>query len=227
MTISKIGLWLLWIGLIIYAFLFAPGDRPDTLELIKKLTFGDWKEINNTIIALFNLMGVLPLIYACLLAIDGQNQKIKALPFAICAFFVGAFSIIPYLALRQSTNSWTGKKTLLVKILDSRWIGILLSAIAIVLLVQGLVYGDWQDFIQQWQTSKFINVMSLDFCLLSLLLPILIKDDLRRRNLTNPLIFWGISSVPLLGTLSYLCLRPELPNERSPQLPNDKLAIDR
>lgn len=227
MTISKIGLWLLWIGLIIYAFFFAPGDRPDTLELIKKLSFGDWKEINNTIIALFNLMGVLPMIYACLLAIDGQNQKIKPLPFAICAFFVGAFSIIPYLAMRQSTNLWTGKKTLLVKILDSRWTAILLSASAIILLVQGLVYGDWQDFVRQWQISKFINVMSLDFCLLSLLLPILVKDDLQKRNIANHLIFWMISLIPLLGTLGYLCLRPGLPDEISQKLPNDKLVMDR
>jgi hypothetical protein len=227
MTISKIGLWLLWIGLIIYAFFFAPGNRPDTLELIKKLSFGDWKEINNTIIALFNLMGVLPMIYACLLAIDGQNQKIKVWPFAIFSFFVGAFSIIPYLALRQSTNVWTGKKTLLVKTLDSRWIGVLLSTIAIILLFLGLVYGDWQDFIRQWQTSKFINVMSLDFCLLSLLLPILVKDDLQKRNLTNPLIFWIISLIPLVGTLGYLCLRPSLSDEGSQKLPSDKLVMDR
>jgi hypothetical protein len=214
MTTEKIGLWLLWVGLIVYAFFLAPAAQPSTWELIQKLSFGDWEGINNTIIALFNLMGVLPLIYACILAIDGQNQQIKAFPFALAAFAVGAFAIIPYLALRHSTPVWNGRKNWLVKILDSRGLAIIITSIALVLLVQGLVYGNWQDFIQQWQTSKFINVMSLDFCLLCLLLPGLLKDDLAKRNVKNPLIFWLISLIPLFGSLVYLCLRPALPDKQ-------------
>ncbi len=214
MTIPKLGFWLLWFGLIVYAFGFAPADRPDTLELIKKLSFGNWEGINKTIIALFNLMGILPAVYACLLAFDGREQKIKAWPFSAVSFFVGAFAILPYLALRQDAPVWTGKKNWLDKVLDSRPSGIILSAIAIVLLVLGIYYGDWQDFMQQWQTSKFIHVMSIDFCLLCLLLPSLIRDDLTRRGIKNSSIFWAISFIPLLGTLIYLCLRPALPDEQ-------------
>jgi hypothetical protein len=214
MTISKIGFWLLWLGLIVYAFGFAPADRPDTLELIKKLSFGDWEGINNTIIALFNLMGILPAIYACLLAFDGNEQKIPAWPFVATSFAVGAFAILPYLALRQSAPVWTGRKNWLNKVLDSRWTGIILTLIAVILLVLGIFYGNWQDFFQQWQTSKFINVMSLDFCCLCFLLPSLLKDDLARRGIGKPTIFWAISLIPLLGPLVYLCLRPALPDEQ-------------
>ncbi|RMF25356.1 MAG: DUF2834 domain-containing protein, partial [Cyanobacteria bacterium J083] len=81
----------------------------------------------------------------------------------------------------------------------------------LVLLFFGLSQGDWQDFIQQWKTSKFINVMSLDFCLLTLLIPSLIKDDMARRNIDNEVLFLAINLVPLFGSLLYLCLRPPLP----------------
>jgi hypothetical protein len=208
----QIIFWLLWLGLIIYAFLFAPPNQPDTFELITRLSTGDWEGINPLIISLFNLMGIWPMIYACLLFIDGKGQKIKAFPFAIASFGVGAFAILPYLALRQPNPTFSGEKDWLIKILDSRITGILLALGTIVLLVFGLSQGDWGDFIRQWQTSRFLHVMSLDFCLLCLLFPSLLGDDMTRRNIQNPGIFWIVSLMPLLGALGYLCLRPALPD---------------
>lgn len=202
---------LIWLTFVSYAFLFAPATQPNTFDLIVNLSTGKWDNINPLVIALFNLMGVLPGIYACFLFIDGNGQKIKAAPFAIGSFGVGAFALLPYLALRQPNPTWQGDKNLFIKIVDARLTGIILIIAAIVLLGFGLIYGNWADFIYQWQTSRFIHVMSLDFCLLVLLLPTLVKDDLSRRNLNHDWLFWAIALVPLLGTLIYLCLRPPLP----------------
>jgi hypothetical protein len=204
--------WLLWLGLISYAFLFAPPNQPDTFELIIRLSTGDWEGINPLIISLFYLMGIWPIIYACLLFVDGRGQKIKAFPFALASFGVGAFAILPYLALRLPNPIFSGEKNGLIKILDSRITGLLLTLGTIVLLAFGLSQGDWGDFIQQWQTNRFIHVMSLDFCLLCLLFPSLLGDDMARRNLKNSGVFWLVSLIPLVGALSYLCLRPSLPD---------------
>lgn len=209
---KKIIFWLLWISLISYAFLFAPPNQPDTFELITRLSTGDWEGINPLIIALFNLMGIWPLVYACLLFADGRGQKIKAFPFAIISLAVGAFAILPYLALRQPNPIFSGEKNWLIKILDSRITGILLALGTIILVTFGLSQGDWGDFIQQWQTSRFIHVMSWDFCLLCLLFPSLLGDDMAKRNLKNSGVFWIVSLVPLLGAVGYLCLRPALPD---------------
>ena len=65
--LGKITFWLVWLGFIAYAFLFAPPDQPDTLELIKNLSTGNWEGINPLIISGFNLMGIWPIIYSCLL----------------------------------------------------------------------------------------------------------------------------------------------------------------
>ncbi len=208
---KKLIFGLLWIGFVSYAFLLAPPDRPDTFELIKNLSIGNWQGINPLVISLFNLMGVLPAIYACVLLGDGRGQKIKSSPFVFGSFAVGAFALLPYLALRHSNPDFTGEKDLLLKIFDSRLTGIILTIAAVILLFFGLSQGNWTDFIQQWQTSRFIHVMSLDFCLLCLLFPTILSDDLARRNVKNSAVFWIVSLIPLFGALAYLCLRPPLP----------------
>ncbi|HHP7231309.1 MAG TPA: DUF2834 domain-containing protein [Xenococcaceae cyanobacterium] len=204
---KKLIFGLIWLGFVSYAFLFAPPDAPDTFDLIINLASGKLQGINPLIIALFNLMGVLPLIYTCFLLFDGRSQKLPAWLFALVSFGVGAFAILPYLALRQPSTVWQGEKNLLLKILESSVTGIIVTIATIVLLWWGISKGDWSDFIQQWHSSRFIHVMSLDFCLLCLLLPVVVKDDLARRNIKNPGIFWAIVLIPLLGTLVYLCLR--------------------
>ena len=211
--LAKIGFTSVWIIFSLYAFVLAPPNQPDTLDLIINLSSGNWDGINPLIIALFNVMGILPAIYTCFLLFDGRGQKIKAFPFVAGSFAVGAFAILPYLALRQTNPKWEGEKNLLLKILDSRWTGLLLTLGTISLIAWGIIFGDWTDFFSQWQSDRFIHVMSLDFCLLCLLLPAVVKDDLKRRDLDNPGIFSLIAFIPLLGTLTYLCLRPPLANK--------------
>ncbi len=144
-------------------------------------------------------------IHSCLLL--GRNQKVPAWPFATLSFGVGAFALLPYLGLREANPKFDGKKSLFLKILDSRFTGIAITIGAIVLVFYGLLNGDWGDFIMQWQTSRFIHVMSLDFCLLSVLFPALLGDDMVRRDLQNTLLFWVAALIPLFGPLVYLCLR--------------------
>lgn len=217
---QKLILSLLWLTFVIYAFFFSPPNQPDTLDLIIKLSTGKWEGINPLIISLFNIMGVWPIIYAGVIFIDGRMQKIPAWPFAGISFAVGAFAILPYLILRQPNSTFEGQKTLFLKILDSRWTGLLATLAAAAFLIYGLTQGDWNNFIQQWQSSRFIHVMSLDFCLLCLLFPILLKDDMARRKIKNNVLFWLVSLTPLLGSAIYLLVRPPLP-ETSP-----KTAID-
>lgn len=208
--LRRISLTLLWLGFVGYAFFLSPPDSPETITLITNLSTGNWEGINPLIISLFNLMGVWPIIYLCVMIIDGRGQKIPAWLFSLGSFAIGAFSILPYLVLRNPNPEFQGEKNLLIKLLDSRITAILLLISAAVLLWFGLSNGDWQDFLTQWRQSRFIHVMSLDFCLLALLFPILAQDDLARRKveIISPLFF--ICFLPLLGPLIYSCLRPRL-----------------
>jgi hypothetical protein len=207
----KIGFMLLWLGFISYAFLFAPPDNPSTGNLINNLIAMNLEGINPLIVALFNLMGILPMLYGCLMFTDGRGQKLPAWLFALGSFAVGAFAILPYLAWRSPNPHFVGKKGWGLAVWESRITGVVLLGGAIALLAYGFTQGNWADFLQQWHTSRFINVMSLDFCILSLAFPALLRDDMARRNLDNPQIFWAVALLPLLGALLYICLRPPLP----------------
>jgi hypothetical protein len=208
--LRKIAFGLLWLGFVCYAFFLAPPDQPENFELIKNLVTGKLQGINPLVIALFNIMGVYPLIYSAVLFIDGRGQKLIAGLFAIASFAIGAFAILPYLALREANPKFHGKKNLWLKLLDSRVTGLVLTLVAGILVVYGLREGDWQNFAQQWQTNRFIHVMSLDFCLLSLLFPSLLGDDMERRGGKKSQLFWLFTLIPLFGPLIYLSLRPPL-----------------
>jgi len=222
--VRKVGFWLLWAGFVTYAFLLAPPDQPNTFELIKRLSIGQWEGVNPLIVSLFNIMGVWPMIYSCLLFIDGRAQKISAWPFAALSFGIGAFALLPYLALREPNLEFSKKKNAFLKLLDSRLTGIALTIGATILVAYGLKNADWGDFLQQWQTSRFIHVMSLDFCLLCLLFPALLGDDMARRGLKNPQLFWLVALIPLFGPLLYLCIRPPLPTSDTEVAPNQQPA---
>lgn len=209
---QKIGFALLWLGFGLYAFILAPPAQPDTLETIIKLSSGQWDGLNPAIVALFNLMGIWPMIYACLALIDGSGQKIAAWPFVVGSFAIGAFALLPYLALRHENQTFAGAKTKLLNLVDSPWLGRLIALGSFVLLGYGLLNGDWHDFAEQWRTSQFIHVMSLDFCMLCAVVTPLLKDDMAKRNLDNPVLFWMAVAIPLLGVALYLSVRPPLSN---------------
>ncbi len=207
--------WGLWLGFILYAFILAPPDRADTADLILRLSTGDWEGTNPAIVALFNAMGLWPMVYAAVALVDGHGHRLRAWPFVLASFAVGAFALLPYLALRQpnpnfSGPSFSGARGLLLSLLESRWLGALLGAGAIALAALALLKGDWPDFAQQWQTSRFIHVMALDFCALWLLFPVLLKDDMARRGLTQSWIPLAVLALPLVGACLYLALRPGL-----------------
>ena len=209
--IRKIFLSLLWIGFMVYGFLLAPPGQPDTIELITNLSTGNWDNINPLIITVFNSIGLVTVIYANLLFIDGREQKIVAWPFAIASLAVGTFAVIPYLILREPNPKFSGQKNLLIKLSDSRLLHFFLTITLLVFISWGLISGNFSDFIYEWQSRRFINVMSLDLLCLCLIFPLIIWDDMLRRNIKNDSLFWIVSLIPLLGTLAYLCFRPSLP----------------
>lgn len=214
----KIALWWIWAGFIAHVLLLAPPFHPqETLTLIKNLLTGQWAQVNPVILSIFSLVGIWLQIYSCLLFIDGRMQKIRFWPFALASIGTGVIGLIPYLALREANQEFSGQKDAFLKVLDSRITGVILTLSTIGLLAYGWFAGDWAGFIAQFQGDRFIHGMSLAVCLFALLFPSVLGDDMARRGLDNPQVFWAVALVPLLGPLAYLCLRPPLP-ETSPQV---------
>lgn len=208
---QSLAFGMLWLGFVTYAVLLSPPSTPDTLDVIRQLSTGQWADLNPVVVVLFNAMGLWPVIYASFALTDGCEQRIPAWPFVVGSFGFGAFALIPYLALRKPTSvlpyqSATG----LIKVINHRLLGVGVAIAAILLIIYGLTQGEWalnwQDFLYEFSNSQFIHVMSLDFCLLTLLTPSLLWDDIARRNLSS--VWRSVSLLPLLGPALYIALRP-------------------
>ncbi|PSB34623.1 hypothetical protein [Chlorogloea sp. CCALA 695] len=210
--LRKSVLWSVWVGFIAYVLLLAPPlHLPETIALLINILTFQWGEVNAIILSIFALVGVWLLIYSCLLFIDGRMQKIPFWVFALASVGSGVIGLIPYLALREPNQEFTGKKDKFLNLLDSRSTGIILTVFTIFVLVYGVFAGNWTDYIQQFLGDRFINGMSLAFCLFCLLFPIVLGDDMARRGwLRDSQLFWVIALIPLFGPLLYLCLRPPL-----------------
>ncbi len=225
---SRLLFGLLWLGFGLYAFVLAPPDDSEaTFALIQRLIAGDIDGINPLIVAEFNLMGVLPLAYGCLLLVDSyrhrtHGSRLPAWPFVSLMMAVGAFALLPYLALRKPVAQLEDDRILTplpwpLKVWNSAWTGRVLSGVAVGLLGFGILRGDWGDFMRQWQSSRFIHVMTLDFVLLTALLPYVIAEDRSGRVDPGSWLTSVVNGVPLLGSLLYLALRPAIPAAPSPE----------
>ncbi|MEM6256026.1 MAG: DUF2834 domain-containing protein [Cyanobacteria bacterium P01_D01_bin.156] len=205
----------LWLGFVTYAFFLSPPSTPETLDTIRQLSTGHWTMLNPMVVVLFNLMGLWPVVYAVLALTDGREQAIPAWPFVVGSFALGAFALLPYLVFRKATHHlpYSPPNTALLKGLNHRLVGVGIVTASLILMAYGILLGDgartFQDFYGQFLTSQFIHVMSLDFCMLTLLTPSLLWDDIARRQLSA--LWRALSLIPLLGPGLYLMLRPANP----------------
>ncbi|MUG94964.1 hypothetical protein F7734_22405 [Scytonema sp. UIC 10036] len=207
----KIALWSLWAGFIAYVlFLAPPLHLEETLTLLKNIFTLNWSAINPVVLSIFALVGILLLIYSGVLFFDGRMQWIPFWPFALAGVGAGILGILPYLAFREPNQEFAGQKDSFLNFLDSRLFGIVLTLSTLPILGYAFVLGDWTDFWQQFRSDRFINGMSLAVCLFCLLFPTVLGDEMARRRLDNPPLFWTVAFVPLIGSLAYLCLRPPI-----------------
>lgn len=214
----KLLLWLIWASFIVYVLLFAPPLQPDTFQPIETLLAGQLPWINPVVISLFSLVGIWLLIYSALVFPDGRMQRLPAWLFMLASVGTGIVALIPYLALREPNQSFSGRKDLWLTVLESRWTGLTLTVSTLLLVAFALVFGDWPAFAQAFQTDRFTHGMTLALCLFALLFPYptLLSDDMARRGLTSDSqFFWWVALLPLFGPLLYLCLRPSLLTARA------------
>ena len=206
-------LWLIWLGFILYLLFLAPPIQPDTFQPLRSLLSGELSLINPVILSLFSLVGIWILIYSCLIFPDGRMQALPAWLFMLASLATGVFALIPYLALRQPNQSFSGGKDTWLAILDSSITGGVLTISTVILVLFAAIWGDWSAFARLFMTNRFVNGMTLAFGLFCVLFPYptLLQDDMARRGLASDSRLAQITAwVPLFGPLAYLCVRPAL-----------------
>ncbi|KAH8063891.1 queuosine biosynthesis protein [Aureococcus anophagefferens] len=174
------GIGALWLGLIGYIAIGAPGksEAAQALdsELLAKLVANPFDPSCPALFTvLFNWMGVWPAVYAALLLPGADDQKpVPAVPFLAASVAFGMFAISPYLALREyrgATNR--APASLGGKWFESKLNAAVLGAGAVGLAAWGATAGDFganvAEFKQLFDTQLFVHATTCDFCCLSLL----------------------------------------------------------
>lgn len=181
------------------ALLLSPPARPDQTAWVVRLLTGDWAGEEPSVVALFQMMGVWPLALVGLLAPRLRRTPVPLWPFAFGSMALGAFVLLPGLALGGTPRPparWQG------------WVGGRLLAglslvVALVLVGWAAVAGSPERFAGIWRTEQFVHVMSFDFVALWLA-SVLIAHE-QRDELGNR---WTWSLVPLLGALALRLAAP-------------------
>ncbi|CAI5476688.1 unnamed protein product [Closterium sp. Yama58-4] len=223
------GIFLLWAGLIAYGAFLAPHQTPYRdqyfLEKLLNLRGDDGFVMNQVLVTLWNLMGVMPGIYAATLVPASRTlpppsnrTTIPAWPFLLASFFAGAFALMPFFALwtpgkaAVPTEEERGKVGL--RVLESKITSalLLLAASGLVISAATAPSADWLEFLQYFQESLMIHVTSMDFVLVNMFLPFWLFNDMAYRNWA-PRDSWGVALpfIPVIGPALYLVVRPGLP----------------
>lgn len=204
---AKLGILVLWALSVGYLLFFAPAEEQYTMNQMQALFTFEQTSMNPLVIALFNSLGVWPLLFTAFLFTDPGGGRMKAWPFAVLSFGAGAFALMPYIALRKESprlvkpgavGSVTGSKVFAVLL-------VLLSAALIIFAVGNFQPGGlWEAF---W-SYHLVHTMVIDFVLFALLAVYMIKKDAEKRHVTLTPKQWVLFSIPLLGTALYLLYRP-------------------
>ena len=148
-----------------------------------------------------------------LLLTDGQHQRLNGTVASLLSNMLGGFILLPYFALRQSSKTKKFQVNWCVRLFESKIVSILLMLMTLASLVYAVAFGHWNIFLKEFNGNRFIHVMTIDFCIVSLLFPFLADDDLRRRQSSSnsqSRLYTTLSFLPLIGPSIYLYKRPPL-----------------
>ncbi|MEM6792246.1 MAG: hypothetical protein AAF928_16045 [Myxococcota bacterium] len=190
-----------WLLLVSWAVFVAPaGDGGDADRVVA------WFQLDGPplVVALFNLMGVWPLLYAAVLLRD-PPQRVPAWPFVVLSFATGAFALLPYLALRRwgvASRPDLGKVR---AAMTGRGLagGLLLAATA--LMAAGIGWGDLRSLAELAPRSGLVTTMTADFVVLTVAWWLVLHDDVRRHG--GPAWAAWLGVVPVVGAPVWLLFR--------------------
>ena len=207
--LRRVGFGLLLLGYLAYAhFLAPPTDPPD--GGFWDIARGRGPGRNPAVWGVFQLLGVVPLMYWALLAPDSREQKVWAWPFALGMMVVGSLALLPYLILRRpAPTASPGPRSVVAGWFGGRPYAIFVAAALVGLLFYITCWGNLAGFVTWFRTANFVHLMTIDLLVLTLLFPALLRDDMARRGVSDESgLGRAALGVPLLGPAWYLVARP-------------------
>jgi len=174
MTALRVAAIVTWVAFGVEAAFFAP-PSPDTGALVLDLAL--FRGPDPVLVAAFQMMGLWPLLYARVLLRGTRAQWPTPWLFVVASFFVGAFALLPALALRRFGASTASDPRWLRAFTEGRIVGSILAAIGFGLVGWGVLAGDFDVALSWWHRHGFVHTFGLDFALVSLAYPAVLAAE--------------------------------------------------
>lgn len=194
-----------WLALLAVAFFTAPTSDGQTGALVMQMVRGEFTGLNVSLFALFNLMGVWPMVFMSVLAFDTTEQRVWRWPFVLGSFAGGAFVLLPYLVLRRWGAPRRPVDRRWLKIVGSRWFALALTLAAFALTALFFLGGGLHEFAALFHTNQFVYLMSFDFIACSITGVLLSIEDVALRPTSPP---WAVALLPAIGAPARLVAAP-------------------
>jgi hypothetical protein len=194
--------WLvLWAAFVAYAAVLAPPDDPAlTQALVRGSVSGHYGAVDPSIASVFSMLGVVPVLASAFVLRDGATRRLPAWPFALGMFVVGAFALLPWLALRNLGGPRGPRAPGPVRrLLARRVVGAGIVAALVALGGWCLARGHATDYLAAFRSTSLVHVMTIDLVVCTGLLFVLVEEARRRLPRAEPAVARAVRIVPLLG----------------------------
>ncbi|CAN5924821.1 hypothetical protein BH11MYX4_BH11MYX4_44970 [soil metagenome] len=217
----KRGAWGWLVGLaafVAYAVWLAPPDDPAfTRALVRGSLTGQLGSVDPAIAAVFTALGVVPVLTSTFVLRDGARRKLPAWPFALSMFVVGAFALLPWLALRHIGGPRVEARPpgAVRRLLARRGVGVGIVVALVGLAGWGLVAGSAAAYGRAFRTVSMVHVMTVDLVVCAALLFVLAEEARAGESAAaahqESALARRLRFVPLLGTALWNALTPRGP----------------
>lgn len=189
--LTRLGALAIWLGLITWAATCTPPARPDLIGWAMALAIGDWTTEDPFIVAVFNGMGMLPVLFAHLLHRQLRARPVPAWPFVVASMGIGIFALLPWLAIARPDPDPPRLRPTLRRLLSGWALPLSAGLVMGGLGIWGVVQGSLLVYFERMQTDGFLMVLIVDFYLLHALFAGLAWSRGHR--------FWPVALVPFGG----------------------------
>ncbi|MFO0677011.1 MAG: hypothetical protein U0169_10770 [Polyangiaceae bacterium] len=169
------GWFVPWLAFVAYAVFVAPPDDPTLLPALLRADLGRG---DPSVVAVFNLLGVVPVLASRFVLDDGASRKLPAWPFAAGMFALGAFALLPWFALRSAFGPRSVPRApgRVRRLLASPRMAWGLVVVAVGLTTWGAIAGHGAAYAAAFRTTKLVHVMTIDLVVCSALLVVLARE---------------------------------------------------
>lgn len=193
---------IVFILLLLYAVFLAPGSSNADDPLFSQLITGQFEEVDSLVVAVFSMLGIYPVLFALLL-LPQDTRRLPAWPFVILSFGLGAFIILPYLALRGRQKRDTPRGPSFVQrsaVHPLLYVLVLLISIAVYLVAAA---GSFSGYQEAFMNSHLVSVMTIDFIVVIWLTYDILRKDWQMR-------YAWLAFLPAVGPLVLLLWQKKL-----------------